>query len=51
MTITAGLWFVIRAFAGPAPKTMTKEWQEATNEYAKVRYIFSLLCFVAIFRP
>ncbi len=27
----------IRAFAGPAPASMTKEWQEATNEYLKVR--------------
>lgn len=34
---------------GPEPKTMTKEWQEMSNEYAKVsravpcRAVFSLL--------
>ena len=28
---------VMRAFARPPPRTMTKEWQEATNEYLKVR--------------
>lgn len=27
----------MRSFAKPAPHTMTKEWQEATNEYLKVR--------------
>lgn len=26
----------MRAFAKPAPRTMTKEWQEATNEFLKV---------------
>lgn len=25
-----------RQFAGPPPKTMSKEWQEASNEYLKV---------------
>ena len=25
-----------RYFAGPAPRTMNKEWQEQTNEYFKV---------------
>lgn len=29
-------FFIIRMFARPAPKTMTKEWQEATNEYLRV---------------
>ena len=32
-------WFVflfIHSFAKPPPRTMTKEWQEATNEYLKV---------------
>ena len=28
-----------RIFSGPAPKTMTKEWQEASNEYLKVRLL------------
>ena len=27
-----------RFFSRPAPKTMTKEWQEASNEYLKVRF-------------
>ena len=27
---------VIRYFAKPAPRTLSKEWQEASNEYAKV---------------
>ncbi|KAL1994411.1 hypothetical protein VTN49DRAFT_3080 [Thermomyces lanuginosus] len=29
----------IRAGANPAPRTMTKEWQEAMNEYAKAEKI------------
>lgn len=37
--IGIGVSFVIfatmRMFAGPAPHTMTKEWQEASNEYLK----------------
>ncbi len=28
---------IIHSFARPPPRTMTKEWQEATNEYLKVR--------------
>jgi cytochrome c oxidase subunit 4 len=36
--IAAGVLFAgVRSFAKPPPKTMTKEWQEATNEYLKVR--------------
>lgn len=33
--VSLGLVYVIRLAAKPAPRTMTKEWQEATNEYAK----------------
>ncbi|AEO71582.1 341d28af-8b7a-4027-9e4c-767c34573330 [Thermothielavioides terrestris] len=37
--IGVGISFIIfatlRSFAKPAPRTMTKEWQEATNEYLK----------------
>ncbi|KAK3315200.1 cytochrome c oxidase polypeptide V mitochondrial precursor [Apodospora peruviana] len=29
------LFATVRSFAKPAPYTMTKEWQEATNEYLK----------------
>jgi phage-related protein len=31
------VFYVIHLFAKPQPKTMSKEWQEASNEYAKVR--------------
>lgn len=30
------IFYAIHAFARPLPRTMSKEWQEATNEYAKV---------------
>ncbi|KIV92691.1 hypothetical protein PV10_03963 [Exophiala mesophila] len=30
-----GLFAIVHSFARPEPKTMTKEWQEATNEYLK----------------
>lgn len=33
---SAAIFGTIRYFANPPPKTMTKEWQEATNEYLKV---------------
>jgi len=29
------LFWITRQFAGPAPKTMNREWQEATNEYLR----------------
>jgi len=29
------LFFAVQAFAAPPPKTLTKEWQEASNERAK----------------
>ncbi|KAK2732322.1 Cytochrome c oxidase subunit 5A [Onygenales sp. PD_40] len=32
--ISAGVFYSTRLVANPAPRTMTKEWQEATNEYA-----------------
>lgn len=35
--VSLALFYMIHLFAKPKPKTMTKEWQEATNEYAKVR--------------
>jgi hypothetical protein len=41
------VFYVIHLFAKPQPKTMSKEWQEASNEYAKVRiycYFGQLLC-------
>lgn len=36
--ISAALFYGIHAFARPPPRTMTKEWQEATNEYLKVSF-------------
>ncbi|KAI1932381.1 Cytochrome c oxidase subunit 5B, mitochondrial [Ophidiomyces ophidiicola] len=33
--ISFGIFYTIRMFGQPAPKTMSKEWQEATNEYAR----------------
>jgi cytochrome c oxidase subunit 4 len=32
------LFVTIRSFGGGAPRTMNREWEEATNEYLKVRY-------------
>lgn len=30
------VFYAVHAFAGKQPATMSKEWQEASNEYAKV---------------
>jgi Cytochrome c oxidase subunit IV len=35
--ISGVIFFGIHSFARPPPRTMTKEWQEATNEYLRVR--------------
>ncbi|KAK5211655.1 Cytochrome c oxidase subunit 5B, mitochondrial [Exophiala xenobiotica] len=35
VAISAVLFLIIHSFARPPPRTMTKEWQEATNEYLK----------------
>jgi hypothetical protein len=34
------IFATMRSFAGPAPHTMTREWQEQANEYLKVRYTY-----------
>lgn len=34
---SVGVFYLVHMFAKPQPKTMSKEWQEASNEYAKVR--------------
>ncbi|KAF9929008.1 Cytochrome c oxidase subunit 5A [Linnemannia zychae] len=39
LAASAGLYLFIRSKAEKAPKTMTKEWQEATNEYARANKI------------
>ncbi len=36
VAVSAVLFFSVQTFARPPPRTMTKEWQEATNEYLKV---------------
>ena len=36
--ISVALFCVIQMFARPAPKTMTAQYQEMSNEYLKVRY-------------
>ncbi|KAI9762999.1 MAG: Cytochrome c oxidase subunit 5A [Chaenotheca gracillima] len=35
LAVSFALFLTARYFAKPAPKTMTKEWQEMTNEYLK----------------
>lgn len=42
LAISSVIFFTVRSFAKSPPKTMTKEWQEATNEYAKVRFIYMI---------
>ncbi|OQE31799.1 hypothetical protein PENSTE_c001G02235 [Penicillium steckii] len=32
---SVGVFYLVHMFAKPQPKTMSKEWQEASNEYAK----------------
>lgn len=39
-----GIFATMRAFAGPAPSTMNKEYQEATNEYLKVSNLPDTCC-------
>lgn len=35
--VSLAIFATMRMFAKPAPHTMTREWQEASNEYLKVR--------------
>lgn len=35
--VSCVIFVLIRLAARPAPSTMNKEWQEATNEYLRVR--------------
>ena len=37
MSVGVVIYFATHHFAGGPPPTMTKEWQEATNKYMKVR--------------
>ena len=45
LVVTFVLFATIRMFAGPAPSTMNKEWQEATNEYLRVCALLFYLIF------
>jgi hypothetical protein len=36
--ISIGLFYLTRVFARGPPKTMSAEWQEASNAYMKVRF-------------
>lgn len=40
--IGTAIFVIIRAFGSPEPSTMTKEWQEASNEYLRVRSLYFL---------
>lgn len=37
VAVSVALFYSTRLFAKEPPRTLTKEWQEASNEYAKVR--------------
>lgn len=37
VAVSVALFYTTRLFAKPPPRTLTKEWQEASNEYARVR--------------
>lgn len=37
------VFYAIHYFAKPQPKTMSKEWQEASNEYALVCLLYRYL--------
>ena len=36
LAVSTLVFYLVHSMARPPPKTMTKEWQEATNEYLKV---------------
>jgi len=37
VAVSFALFLMIKSFARPPPVTMTKEWQEASNEYLKAQ--------------
>lgn len=37
VAVSVAVFYSTRIFAKEPPRTLTKEWQEASNEYAKVR--------------
>jgi cytochrome c oxidase subunit 4 len=41
IALTAVIFGSIRLAARPVPHTMSQEWQEASNEYLKVRFLYS----------
>lgn len=42
MLASCAVFYAIHLFAKPMPRTMSKEYQEASNEYAKVGYFLLL---------
>jgi cytochrome c oxidase subunit 4 len=49
VAVAGGIFFGTRGFARGSPRTMTKEWQEATNEYFKENNIENVTGQVAPF--
>lgn len=44
VAVSFAIFATMRMFAKPAPRTMSKEYQEASNEYLKVREAATSLC-------
>lgn len=44
VAVSFALFLMIKSFARPPPVTMTKEWQEASNEYLKVSFLVLYCC-------
>jgi cytochrome c oxidase subunit 4 len=45
---SVAIFYSTRFFAGSPPRTMTKEWQEASNEYALVRSLLYIYIYIYI---
>ncbi len=48
--VAAVIFTIQRALAKPPPSTLTREWQEASNEYLKVGHALMLTCNPVTFR-
>jgi hypothetical protein len=49
--ISLGLFTTMRAFAGPAPSTINREYEEASNEFLKVSRLRLIRLFLTLFEP